>query len=75
MGCESKELALEVTLFFFLLPFAFVVDGLPFHAVADLDVPVNLELRYEIGLITSRKTPDIILPLSLIHISEPTRPY
>ena len=62
MDCESKELALEVTLFFFLLPFAFFVDGLPFHAVSDLDVPINLELRNEIGLVTNRKTPFIILP-------------
>ena len=62
MGCDSKELALEVTFFFFLFPFPFVVDGLPLHAVSDLDVPVNLELRNEIGLVTSRKTPDIILP-------------
>ena len=60
--CESEELALEVTFFFFLFPFPVVVDGLPFHAVSDLDVPVNLELRNEIGLVTNRKTPDIILP-------------
>ena len=62
LGCAAKELALEVAFFFFLFPFLVFVDGLPLHAVADLDVPVNLELRYEIGLITSRKTPDIILP-------------
>ena len=62
MGCEAEELALEGSLFFFLFPFAFVVDCLPLHSVADLDVPVNLELRNEIGLVTSRKTPDIILP-------------
>ena len=62
MDCESKEFALEVTFFFFLLPFPFVVDGLPFHSVSDLGVPVNLELRNEIGLVTNRKTTAIILP-------------
>ena len=62
LGCDSKELALEVSFFFFLFPFPFVVDGLPFHSVSDLGVPVNLEFRNEIGLVTSRKTPDIILP-------------
>ena len=62
LGRESKELTLEGTFFFFLLPFPFVVDGLPFHSVSDLGVPVNLELRNEIGLVTSRKTPAIILP-------------
>ena len=62
LGCDSKELALEVAFFLFLLPFPIFVDGLPFLAVSDLDVPVNMELRNEIGLVTSRKTPDIILP-------------
>ena len=62
LDCESEELALEVTFFLFLFPFPVVVDGLPFHSVSDLDVPVNMELRNEIGLVTSRKTPDIILP-------------
>ena len=60
LGCEAEELSLEVTLFFFLLPFPLFVDCLPLHSVADLDVPVNLELRNEIGLSTSRKTPAII---------------
>ena len=62
MDCESEELALEVTFFFFLFPFPVVGDGLPFHSVSDLDMPSNLELRNEIGLVTNRKTPDIILP-------------
>ena len=62
LGCEAKELALEVAFFFFFFPFPFVVDGLPFHSVPDLGVPINLELRNEIGLVTSRKTPAIILP-------------
>ena len=61
-SCSAEELALEVSFFFFLFPFPVFVDGLPLHAVADLDMPINLELRYEIGLVTSRKTPDIILP-------------
>ena len=62
MDCESEELALEVSFFFFLFPFPVVVDGLPFHSVSDLDMPINLELRNEIGLVTNRKTPAIILP-------------
>ena len=62
LGCEAEELSLEVAFFFLLLPLPFFVDCLPLHSVADLDVPVNLELRNEIGLVTSRKTPAIILP-------------
>ena len=69
LGCDAEEFALEpalvfavLSVLFFLLFFAFFVDCLPLHSVADLDVPVNLELRYEIGLVTIRKTPDIILP-------------
>ncbi len=69
LGCDAEEFTLEpalvfavLSVLFFLLFFAFFVDCLPLHSVADLDVPVNLELRYEIGLVTIRKTPDIILP-------------